>query len=114
MTAPRGPRPGGARPGPAPDARVRPSSGVPPTARGAVLVGILVIAGIVGLQILDDSGTGSVSVGGTAASTASTAAPTATSAAARPPSEVRVKVYNASGVDQAAQAMSDKLKAQNY
>ncbi|MFI5047945.1 MAG: LytR C-terminal domain-containing protein [Acidimicrobiia bacterium] len=72
------------------------------------------IAGIVGLQILDDTGTSNAKLGGTGATTATTAAATATSGAARPNNEVRVKVYNASGVDKQAQVMSDKLKTQNW
>ena len=88
---------------------------MPSTARGALLVGVLVIAGIVGLQIIDDTGASNQKVGGVDAGTATTVAgSTATSAVVRPPNEVRVKVYNASGVDKQAQVMSDKLKALNY
>ncbi len=87
------------------------SGGVPPSARGAVLIGLAVIAGIVGLQILDDSNGSTVATPG-ADVTTTTLGPTSTSAAtARPASEVRVRVYNASGVQGQAQAESDKLKA---
>jgi hypothetical protein len=87
------------------------SSGVPPTARGAVLIGILVIAGIVGLQILDDSGASNVKIASTDSTTATTSDPSSTTVALRQPSDVRVKVYNASGVDKQATVMTDKLKA---
>jgi hypothetical protein len=76
-----------------------------------VLIGVLVIAGIVGLQILDDSGTGNVQLGANGATTIPTDASTSTTAAPRPPAEVRVKVYNASGVDGQGAVMTDKLKA---
>lgn len=115
MTAPRGSRPGDARPGP-PGGRPRGGTGVPQAARGALLVGVVVIAGIVGLQILDDSGTdtGKITTG-TDSTTAASVDPTATSGTVtRPPNEVRVKVYNSSGVDDQASVMTNKLKAQNY
>lgn len=124
MTAPRG-GPGGPH-----------GQGVPSAVRGAVLVGLAVIAGIVGLQILDDSspgGSGSSTpvlntaapVDTTATTVASgTGAPattvaggntTATTAAKlRSPGNVKVKVYNASGVPGVAQAMTDRLKAAGY
>jgi hypothetical protein len=116
MTAPRGRGSGDAgpsrsRPGDARSRRSRTSStGVPPTARGAVLIGILVIAGIVGLQILDDSGASNVKIASTDPTTA-TSDPSSTTVALRQPSDVRVKVYNASGVDKQATVMTDKLKA---
>jgi LytR cell envelope-related transcriptional attenuator len=84
---------------------------MPPTARGAVLIGILVIAGIVGLQILDDSGASNVKIDSSSDTTATTVGPSATTVALRQPSDVRVKVYNASGVDKQATVMTDKLKA---
>jgi hypothetical protein len=88
------------------------SGGLPPSARGAVLIGLAVIAGIVGLQILDDSDGTSVDTPGAQETTSTTLGPTSTSAGtARPASEVRVRVYNASGVPGQAQAESDKLKA---
>jgi hypothetical protein len=86
--------------------------GVPPSARGAVLIGLAVIVGIVGLQILDDSGGTSVTAPTASESTVATTGPTGTTgAAARPADQVRVRVYNASGVQGQAQAESDKLGA---
>jgi len=87
---------------------------MPSTARAALLVGVLVIAGIVGLQILDDSGASNETIGSVDTTTATSVDTTASSGATRPANEVRVKVYNASGVDGAGQVMSDKLKAQNW
>jgi Rieske Fe-S protein len=69
--------------------------GLPPAARGAALIGLLVIIGIVGLQVLDDSspssgqvtvttlpGTATTVAPGTTAATATTKAATATTKAA--------------------------------
>ena len=86
MTAPRGERP----------AR---SPGASGGVRGAVVIGLAVILGIVGLQILDDSGDG-----GSSSATVTTIAARRPAAGPRPTlalrgnNEVRVKVYNASGV----------------
>lgn len=88
------------------------SPGVPPAVRGAVLVGLAVILGVVGLQILDDSSPGA-GASGSGDATATTVLPT-TTGPARTPAQVRVKVYNASGVLGVAQTMTDSLKAQGY
>jgi len=89
------------------------SGGVSSTARGAILIGVLVIAGIVGLQILDDSGA-DMKLGDTTSTLGPAGASTSTTAATRQPSQVRVKVYNASGVDGQGGAMRDKLKSQGW
>ena len=79
------------------------------------MIGLAVILGIVGLQILDDSGGGSGSAAPTtAASGVPTSGGTGTAKTARPNSQVRVKVYNASGVQGRAQTLSDKLRAAGY
>ena len=99
MTAPRGGGP----------AR---SPGVSGGARGAIVIGLAVILGIVGLQILDDSG------GGSSDTTTGTTTPgtsgVTTTAAIRPNNEVRVKVYNASGIQGKAQTLTDQLHAKGY
>jgi hypothetical protein len=113
---------------------------VPSAVRGAVLVGLAVIIGIVGLQILDDSNPGSRSVTpvlnttgsgtttpsattgtgatGTTGAPATTAAGNATTTTTahklRSPGNVKVKVYNASDTSGVAQAMTDRLKAAGY
>ena len=103
MTAPRG----GGRP--------TRGSNVSAGARGAIVVGLAVILGIVGLQILDDSGpsSGNASVTTTVPG-ATSGGSTSTTVAQREAGAVRVKVYNASGVQGTAQTMTDKLKAQGY
>ena len=100
MTAPRG---GGPARSPGP------SGG----ARGAVVIGLAVILGIVGLQILDDSG-GSSNATSTTTPGVATSGPTTTKVAVRPNNEVRVKVYNASGVQGRAQTLTDQLRAKGY
>ena len=103
MTAPRGEGP----------AR---SPGVTGGARGAIVIGLAVILGIVGLQVLDDSGGGSSSATGTTSvSTVTTAVGgSTTTSAVRSNSQVRVKVYNASGVQGRAQTLTDQLRANGY
>jgi hypothetical protein len=88
--------------------------GVSAGARGAIIVGLAVILGIVGLQILDDSGpsSGDASVPTTGGTSSTGSASTTTPL--HKPAEVRVKVYNASGVQGTAQTMTDKLHAQGY
>ena len=111
------------------------SHGLPPAARGAALIGLLVIIGIIGLQVLDDSSPsgGEVTIttlAGTAitlapsttaatattkaAATATTKAPTATTIKQKKPADIKVMVYNASGVDGMAANMADKLKSVGY
>jgi hypothetical protein len=82
-------------------------------ARGAIVIGLAVILGIVGLQILDDSGPGNnnatiATIPGVTVGSATTTIPL------KPNAQVRVKVYNGSGVQGTAQTMSDKLKALGY
>jgi hypothetical protein len=91
------------------------SPGVSGGARGAIVIGLAVILGIVGLQILDDSGdSGSTGATGTTAAGTPTTGPTATTTALRGNNEVRVKVYNASGVQGVAQTLTDNLRAKGY
>jgi hypothetical protein len=73
--------------------------------RGALLVFGAVVVGIIGLQILDDSG-GSPS---SAPATVETTTPGSKSAVHTNQSEVTIKVYNASDVQGAGAALSDKL-----
>jgi LytR cell envelope-related transcriptional attenuator len=82
------------------------------SARGAVLVFLAVVVGIIGLQILDDSGTSS--------SSGSVPSPTTTTFPGQLPpphqnaSDVTIKVYNASDVQNAAQQLTEKLKSFSY
>jgi hypothetical protein len=83
-------------------------------ARGAVVIGLAVILGIVGLQILDDSN-GSSNATSTTTPGVSAGGPTTTSKVSlRPNNEVRVKVYNASGVQGRAQTLTDQLRGKGY
>jgi hypothetical protein len=116
------------------------NSGVPPAARGAALIGLAVIVGIIGLQVLDDSTPGGSQVtvptsttttatsapattaaaGATtttakpATTAASGAATTTTTAKTKKNSDVKVVVYNASGINGMAANMNDKLKSAGY
>ena len=95
-------------------------------ARGAALIGVAVIIGIVLLQYTDDGTTGPVGDGGTgkgsagtttsstAAAPAGTGDTTATTAATKPPAQVTVLVLNGSGAPGAATAQTDQLKAKGY
>ena len=73
------------------------------------------ILGIVGLQILDDSGP-STSVATVTSRTTPTSRPgsSSTTSGLRPAAQVRVKVYNASGVQGRAQILTDQLKSTGY
>jgi LytR cell envelope-related transcriptional attenuator len=102
VTAPRGDRP----------AR---SPGAAGGARGAIVIGLAVILGIVGLQVLDDSsdGTSDATVTTTPVTTEGTGG-TATTTPLRDNKDVRVKVYNASGVSGRAKTLTDSLRTKNY
>jgi hypothetical protein len=82
---------------------------------------LAVILGIIGLQVLDDSGGGSSDA--TVTTTPGVTTPgattpgtdsTVTTAAPREAKDVRVKVYNASGVSGRAQTLTDTLRAKKY
>jgi hypothetical protein len=93
-------------------------------ARGAALVAIAVIIGIVLLQAIDDGNDGPVGDGGVAAtSSTSTPTPTDTSGSSTtsttkpaplPPAQVTVRVLNGSGVAGAAGTLTNTLKAKGY
>jgi hypothetical protein len=85
---------------------------MPSAFRGAALVFVAVVVGIIGLQILDDSGGGS-SASPTPESTSTTVAGQTPKAHATR-SDVTIKVYNASDVQGAAQSLSDKFKGFGY
>jgi hypothetical protein len=90
-------------------------------ARGALLVGLAVIIGIVLLQFIDDGTTGPIGDGGSSGGggTTTTTVPgqTTTTTSATPEksaAEVVVLVQNGSGAAGAARAMTDSLKAKGY
>ncbi len=95
-------------------------------ARGAALVALAVILGIVLLQAIDDGNDGPVGDGGTTSTTTSTSTTTTaggsdgsstsstSTAEAAPPGEVTVRVLNGSGVAGAAGQLTNTLKANGY
>jgi hypothetical protein len=97
-------------------------------ARGAALIGLAVIIGIVLLQVIDDGTSGpigdggsSAAAGGTTNTTATTSdsgssSTTSTTAASppKPPAQVAVLVLNGSGRPGAATTQSNALKAKGY
>ena len=83
-------------------------------ARGAILVGVAVVVGIVLLQVIDKGGGGGSAApppsgGGVTASTTAT-----TGKAGRAPAAVRVLVNNGSGLSQAAATVANGLRGQGY
>lgn len=84
-------------------------------ARGAGLIGVAVLVGILLLQVIDN---GSSGVGGGVSGTPTTGGTGATSTTAKsnvkPPAEVRVQVLNGSGVSGAAKTRSDALRGLGY
>jgi LytR cell envelope-related transcriptional attenuator len=93
--------------------------------RGALLIGLAVIVGILLLQVVDNGSSGPAKSGGakagatstTKAASSTTAAPPTTAAnpgPVKPPAQVRVLVLNGSGVTGAAKAKTNALRALGY
>jgi hypothetical protein len=94
-------------------------------ARGAIVIALAVIVGVVLLQVVDKGNTGpvgdqSAKVAATTTTTAksgtSTSVTTATTApqAARPPSQIVVQVLNGSGKSGVAGALTQQFKSKGY
>lgn len=97
-------------------------------ARGAALIGVAIILGVVLLNAIDDGNNGPVGDGGPASSTTSSSTTTTTvaqgsgastssttaKAAPIPPSQVTVLVLNGSGRDGVASTLTNTLKAKGY
>jgi LytR cell envelope-related transcriptional attenuator len=86
-------------------------------ARGAALVGAAVVLGIVLVQIVNGSGapsSGAKGAGTTATTGAVGGTTTTTKLAGRSPADIKVAVFNASGVSQAATAEANKLRGLGY
>jgi hypothetical protein len=79
-------------------------------ARGAVLIGVAVIIGIVLLQVVDEGGP----VGGPQAASNGTNRTTSTTAGGRNPQEVTVLVLNGSGLSGAAATKANVLRGLGY
>jgi hypothetical protein len=105
----------------------RPAAAGFSAARGAALVAIAVIIGVVLLQAIDDGNDGPVGDGGPASTTTTTVptstdssgssgstTSTSTKAATVPPAEVTVRVLNGSGQAGAAGTLTNTLKAKGY
>ena len=96
-------------------------------ARGALLIGVAVVIGIVLLQVVDNDTTGPIGDGGNSSGVVDTTTTTkaagqsstttttgAKSGAARQPGEIPVQVLNGSGVSGAAATMTQKLQSSGY
>jgi hypothetical protein len=84
-------------------------------ARGAILVGVAVVIGIVLLQVIDKGGGGGGSAVPTPSNGQSDGSTTSTTGnGGRSPAEVRVLVENGSGLNQAAATMANELRGQGY
>ncbi|MBM3674272.1 MAG: LytR family transcriptional regulator [Actinobacteria bacterium] len=89
-------------------------------ARGAVLIGIAVIIGIVLLQVIDAGSGEPIGDGGgastetTTTTTTGASSTTSTTTAAKPPAQVSLLVLNGSGRSGAATALTNTLKAKGY
>ena len=84
-------------------------------ARGAVLVGVAIVVGIVLLKVVNDNGSpvgGGGAVGGTTST--STGSSTSTTSAGKAPQQTTVAVYNASGVPMAATTRANALRGLGY
>ncbi len=105
----------------------RPATAGFSAARGALLVAVAVIIGIVLLQAIDDGNDGPVGDGGPASTTTTTTTSTSTDssgsgssttsttkAATLTPAETTVRVLNGSGVAGAAGSLTNTLKAKGY
>lgn len=99
--------------------RGRPREGgrVNSAVRGAGLIGLAVIAGIVLLQVVDKGPSGGTPASKTPATTSapgSSQPGTTVAGGARPRSEVRVAVFNGSGAAGAAMTTTNKLRLLGY
>ncbi len=96
-------------------------------ARGALLIGVAVVIGIVLLQVVDNDTTGPIGDGGSSSGAVvdnsssstqpdetTTTTTVATGGGARQPAEISVQVLNGSGVSGAAASMTTQLQGAGY
>jgi hypothetical protein len=83
-------------------------------ARGAALIGVAVVIGIVLLQVVDSGGGGTGSSATPATSGGDDTTSTTSADSGRPPQEVRVLVQNGSGVAMAAATKANELRGLGY
>jgi len=81
-------------------------------ARGAVLIGVAVVIGIILLQVVDKGGSGGGVSPPVTEATGSTTSTTGDDG--RPPEDVRVLVLNASGIANAAGTKANELRGLGY
>lgn len=79
-------------------------------ARGAILIGVAVLIGILLLQVVDSGGTGPAASSGSNGGDTTTT----TEGGARVPQEVIVIVFNASGLSGAAGTQTNELRGLGY
>lgn len=83
-------------------------------ARGAVLIGLAVVIGIVLLQVVDKGGGGGGGVAPPVTQAPDGSTTSTTGDAGRPADQVRVLVLNGSGVNQAAATKANELRGLGY
>jgi hypothetical protein len=83
-------------------------------ARGAILIGVAMVIGIVLLQIVDNGGGGGSFGVGSTSDDGKTGRTTTTTVGGRPVQEVAVLVLNGTGVSQAAATEANKLRGLGY
>lgn len=83
-------------------------------ARGAVLIGLAVVIGIVLLQVVDKGGGGGSGVSPPATQAPDESTTSTTGESGRPPDQVRVLVLNASGLANAAGTKANELRGSGY
>jgi len=86
-------------------------------ARGAALVGAAVVLGIILVQVVNGSGapsSGAKGAGTTGTTGAARGTTTTTRVAGRSPADIKVAVFNGSGVSQAATTKANQLRGLGY
>ena len=83
-------------------------------ARGAVLIGLAVVIGIVLLQVVDKGGGGGGGVAPPVTQPSDGSTTSTTGDEGRPPDQVRVLVLNASGLANAAGTKANELRGEGY
>jgi len=83
-------------------------------ARGAILIGVAVVIGIILLQVVDNDGGGGGNVAPPVTNATDESTTSTTGDEGKPPSDVRVLVLNASGVANAAGTKANDLRGLGY
>ena len=100
-----------------PKRSVTPDGTVPAIVRGAALIGLAVVIGVILLAQVDDT-TGSAAPAGKPTRTTTTTTATSTTTApvgpARAPADLKIIVLNAGGPNGAAGALSETLRGEGY